>query len=113
MDGKGQMDNKSMGDVGISAHLLEKQCDIRSFFVASERSLHDLNDTLWSAIYVIQALEFDFIFKKIECHLCYFLMNLVIFICFSTYFFFYHIMHESSKCDIIKYVTPCTIKVMY
>ena len=46
MDGKGQMDNKSMGDVGISAHLLEKQCDIRSFFVASERSLHDLNDTL-------------------------------------------------------------------
>ena len=32
---------------------------------------------------------------------------------FFYLFFFYHIMHESSKCDIIKYVTPCTIKVMY
>ena len=29
------------------AHLTStKQCDIRSFFVTSERSLHDLNDTL-------------------------------------------------------------------
>ena len=34
--------------IGV-AHLtsmLTKQCDIRSFFVSSERSLFDLNDTL-------------------------------------------------------------------
>ena len=37
---------KSMDDVGISARLLAKQCDIRSLCVSTERSLHDLNDTL-------------------------------------------------------------------
>ena len=55
-----------MDDVGISARLSAKQCDIRSFFVSNERSLHDLNDTLWCAIFVIQAFKFDFIFKIIE-----------------------------------------------
>ena len=43
-------------------------------------------------------------------HLCYFLLNIVILILFSTYFFDnITIMHKSSKCDIIKYVTPCFI----
>ena len=30
--------------------------------LSSERSLPDLNDTLWCAIFVIHAFEFDFIF---------------------------------------------------
>ena len=67
-----------------------KQCDIRSFFVSSERSLLDLNDTLWCAIFVFQAFEFDFIFKNIEfSSLLYnFFWKLsFIFIYFSTYFF--------------------------
>ena len=54
--------------IGV-AHLTSmstKQCDIRSFFVSSERSLLDLNDTLWCAIFVIQDFEFDFIFENIE-----------------------------------------------
>ena len=47
------------------AHLTSlstKRCDIMSFFVSSERSLPDLNGTLWCAIFVIQAFELDSIF---------------------------------------------------
>ena len=55
-----------MDDVSISACLLAKQYDIRSFFVSSEMFLPDLNDTLWCAIFVIQAFKFDFLFKFIE-----------------------------------------------
>ena len=32
--------------IGVAHLTSTKQCDIRSFFVSSERSLHDLNDTL-------------------------------------------------------------------
>ena len=39
---------------------------IGASFVSSERSLRDLNDTLWCAIFVIQAFEFDFIFENLE-----------------------------------------------
>ena len=77
---------KSMDDVGISARLLAKQCDIRSLCVSTERSLHDLNDTLWCAIFVIQTFEFDSIFKKVEFSYLLFLLNIVIFICFSYKF---------------------------
>ena len=56
----------SIHDVGMSAGLSAKQCDIRSFFVSSERSLLDLNDTLWCAIFVTEAFEFYFISKNIE-----------------------------------------------
>ena len=49
--------------IGV-AHLTSmstKQCDIRSFFVSSERSLPDLNGTLWCAIFVGQTFIFDYI----------------------------------------------------
>ena len=39
---------------------------IRSFFVSSERSLPDLNDTLWCVLVVIHNFELDFTFKNIE-----------------------------------------------
>jgi hypothetical protein len=32
--------------IGVGHLTSLKQCDMRSFFVSSERSLHDLNDTL-------------------------------------------------------------------
>ena len=48
--------------VGHSTSMSTKQCDIRSFFVSSERSLLDLSDTIWCAIFVIQASEFDSVF---------------------------------------------------
>ena len=52
--------------VAQSTSMLTKQWDIRRFFVSSERSLPDLNDTLKSAIFVIQDFEFNFTFKNIE-----------------------------------------------
>ena len=52
--------------IGVAHLTSTKQYAIRSFFVSSERSLPDLNDTLWCAIFVIQAFEFDFIFNNIE-----------------------------------------------
>ena len=76
-----------MDDVNISARLSAQQRDIRNFFVSSERSLSDLNDTLWCAIFVVQAFEFDFIYKKVNSYLCYFLLKIVNFIGFSTYLF--------------------------
>ena len=53
--------------IGV-AHLTSmstKQCDIRSFFVSSEKSLPNLNDTRLCAIFDIQAIEFDFILENI------------------------------------------------
>ena len=76
-----------MDDIGISAYLVAKQCDIRNFFVSSERSLPDLNDTLWYAILVIQAFEFDFIFKDIQSSSLLFSSKHCKFYLFSTYFF--------------------------
>ena len=101
--------------IGV-AHLTStstKQCDIRSFFVSSERSLPDLNDTLWCAIVVIQTFELNLYLKTLNSHLCYFLLNDVIFICFSIYFFNNITLHKSSKCDIIKYVTPCLYHIFW
>ena len=74
-----------------------KQCDIKSFFIFSERSLLDLNDTLWCAIFFIQAFEFDLILNS---HLSYFLLNIVISICFYTYFF-----HNITLCITLPNVT--------
>ena len=77
-----------MDDAGISVRLSTKQCDTRSFFVSSERSSPDLNDTImmcylcyssfwiWSYIYL----------KKLNSHFYYFLLNIVMFN-FSTYIF--------------------------
>ena len=108
----------SMDDADISENwcctfninVNRKQYDIRNFFVSSKRSLHDLNDTLRCAIFVIQASNFFLIFKKpLNSHLCYFLLNIVVFSCFSSTHFFGNITlcMKSSKCDITKYVTPC------
>ena len=55
-----------MDGVGISARLLAKQCDIRSFVFSIEKSLPRPNDTLRGAIFDIQAFEFDFVYKNIE-----------------------------------------------
>jgi len=52
--------------IGVAHLTSTKQCDIRSFFVSSERSLPDLNDTLWCALVVIHNFELDFTFKNIE-----------------------------------------------
>ena len=46
MGKKARRTTNSMDDIDISACLSAKQCDIRSFFVSSESSLLDLNDTL-------------------------------------------------------------------
>ena len=62
-----------------------KQCDIRSFFVSSERSLPDLNDTLWCALVVIHNFELDFTSKTLKSCICYFLFYIVISFWFSTY----------------------------
>ena len=61
--GNGKIHDKLIR-IGV-AHLTSmstKQCGIRSFFVFSERSLPNLNETLWWAIFVTQAVEFDFTF---------------------------------------------------
>ena len=43
--------------IGVGHLTSLKECDRRSFFVSSERSLPDLNDTLWCAIVVIHNFE--------------------------------------------------------
>ena len=63
-----------------------KQCDIRSFFVSSKRSLPDLNGTLRRAIFVIQAFEFHFIFKNIDFSSLLFSFEHCNIFFFSTYF---------------------------
>jgi hypothetical protein len=85
-----------------------KQCDIRRFFGSNERSSPDLNDTLWCAIFVIQAFESDFIFKNIESSSLLFSFEHYNFYLFSyPSLWQYHIMHKYPKCDVFKYVTPC------
>ena len=75
-----------MDDFGISALLSANQCDIRSFFLSTERFLHYVNDTLWCAIFVIQAFEFDFILENIEFSSLLFSTEHCNFCFFSTYF---------------------------
>ena len=72
--------------IGVAHLTSTKQCYIRSFFVSSERSLLDLNDTLWCALVLIHNFELDFTFKNIEfLYLLFF--YIVILFWFSTYFF--------------------------
>ena len=51
---------------------------ITSFFVYSERSLHDLNDTLWCALVAIHNFELDLHSKALKFHICCFLFYMVI-----------------------------------
>ena len=75
--------------IGV-AHLTSmstKQCDIRRFFVSSERSLPNLNDHYDVLSLLFKLLNLILYLKTLNSHLCYFLSSIVIFICFSTYFF--------------------------
>ena len=77
---------------------------IRRFFDSSERSLPDLNDTLWCALAVIHNLEWDYTFKNNEVSYLLFFLHCNFILIF--YLFFDNIT-LCTKCDIIKYVTPC------
>ena len=79
--------------IGV-AHLTSmstKQCDNRSFFVSSEslRGLHLILMTHYDVLSLLLTLTNLILYlKTLNSHLCYFLLNIVIFIYFSTYFFY-------------------------
>ena len=91
--------------IGVAHLTSTKQCDIRSFFVSSERSLPDLNDTLWCALVVIHNFELDFTFKNIE--ISYLLFSFLHCNFILIFYIFFDNITLCTKCDIINYVTPC------
>ncbi len=91
--------------IGVAHLTSTKQCDIRSFFVSSERSLPDLNDTLWCVLVVIHNFELDFTFKDIE--VSYLLFSFLHCNFILIFYIFFDNITLCTKCDIIKYVTPC------
>ena len=77
----------SMDDIGTSTCLLLKQCDIRSFFVLV-RGLYMISMTHYDVLSLLFKLLNSILYSKtLISHLCYFLLNTLIFVCFSTCFF--------------------------
>ena len=56
-------------------------CLVRGLYMISMTHSYDVLSLLF------KLLNWFYIFKTLKSHLCYFLLNLVVFICFSTYFF--------------------------